>query len=206
MSSDSHITYIAADSGVDARHDNERTGNRPAFNQLMVSDSYTTDTSARPRNIARDLLDVLGDTLSILLANSRPLDEDEAGLDCHGHIICLACPREWNDPPFLAFSMLSHIRLHLRRQPGHPLVMYCRDPHDGKHHSVANLLRANGIDVPRTTWGGARPGAGAPKGNLNALRNGSRSQDTAIREYMADLDVQNRLSAVIFLRQYKKGD
>ena len=194
MNRESHITYKANELREDNPHDTERTGVTLSFNQEYAEGQ-----------MAVDLFTALSDTLVILLATPGPLEQDEAEADCRGFIICLACPRDWNDPPFLSFSMLSHIRLHLRRQPGHTLVMHCRD-HEGKHHSVANLLRANGIHVARTTWGGARLGAGAPKGNLNALRTGTRTQDAAIREYMADLDVQNRLSAAIFLRQYKKGE
>lgn len=53
---------------------------------------------------------------------SRSAEERHAG-----RWICWDCPRERWRPPFLPFVLSTHIRHHLRRDPGHRLSWWCLD-------------------------------------------------------------------------------
>lgn len=46
-------------------------------------------------------------------------------------------------------------------------------------HSSASNLRSSALKKRNPNWGGRRPGAGAPKGNLNGFKHGGRSRQLA---------------------------
>ena len=55
-----------------------------------------------------------------------------------------------------------------------------------------------------STRGGRRPGAGAPKGNKNALRHGRHSADAHLREAMASLTAAQRNELLPYIREGAK--
>ncbi len=45
----------------------------------------------------------------------------------YGRFVCLHCPADHHDPPFIPFRFRSHIRYHLRRNPDHVIALWCFD-------------------------------------------------------------------------------
>lgn len=44
-----------------------------------------------------------------------------------GRWLCLNCPRDWHEPPFLPFRLRIHVREHRQRFPGHAIAWWCWD-------------------------------------------------------------------------------
>ena len=44
-----------------------------------------------------------------------------------GRWLCLNCPRDWHEPPFLPFRLPIHIREHRERFPDHAIAWWCWD-------------------------------------------------------------------------------
>ncbi len=44
-----------------------------------------------------------------------------------GRWLCLNCPRDWHEPPFLPFRLRIHVREHRERFPDHAIAWWCWD-------------------------------------------------------------------------------
>lgn len=167
-------------------------------------------TSQQSRQVALDLLAKLLQCVDRLVLGSGgggPDDEggEDAALpgpDCLGVIVCLNCADihgEWRGKPLLERRYIRH---HHRKNPDHRFSYECRV--HNRMHSITSLLRGIGVEV-QNTWGGARFGAGAPTGNVNALTHGQRSRDQGVKDLMGELPEEHRPSIVRYLRENGRG-
>lgn len=63
-----------------------------------------------------------------LLRHSKDVDRElrrRGRAPVAGCIVCLDCPRDHHDPPYLAFWMSTHVRQHLRAHRQHRIVYWC---------------------------------------------------------------------------------
>lgn len=134
------------------------------------------------------------DTWVFALAPTSPTLTVEGPTVCNsedyhfGRVICLDCPDDRYDPAFKPFLFRTHAREHLEKFPRHHITFWCF-----RHDHYVSGTEFTGRTIEH---GGRRPKAGAPRGNLNALRTGKRVADSTIRKFFDELpDDQKPLAA-----------
>jgi hypothetical protein len=67
----------------------------------------------------------------------------------------------------------------------------------------ANNLRSSALKKRNPNWGGRRPGAGAPKGNLNGFKQGRRSRQLAEATMFLAANPTTRATLVALSNRYR---
>lgn len=103
--------------------------------------------------------------------------------DPHAHrgiYTCLDCESQQTPGQVLWFPLPHHAKNHHSKYPDH-LITYACITHDTTH----SYYYMTGRKI--VGRGGRRPGAGAPKGNMNALKHGQRVKDREVKSLLADV-------------------
>lgn len=112
-----------------------------------------------------------------------------------GVYMCLECTSQQRPGERLFFPLPHHAKDHHAKYPDH-LITYACIVH-GTTHSFYYMTGRKIVGR-----GGRRPGAGAPGGNMNALKHGQRVADHEVKHLLADVgESPARARIVRFLKK-----